>query len=169
MRGARHRSLQAARLAHQARPQEQPHEREHAFIDDPPSDLTNDQAVWKAVKARLDVRLDDPLVGVGCEAMDLGDRVLCPAAGPVGVARSVEAALEDRLHDELEGHLRDTVLERWDPEATRPAIAFGNQSLADRQRPERPRLQLAVQLPKELLHATRFDMAASRGINTGCA
>ncbi len=37
------------------------------------------------------------------EVDDLGDRVLRPAAGPVAVARRVEAALEDRLQDELEG------------------------------------------------------------------
>ena len=62
----------------------------------------------------------------------------------------------------------DPILERRDPEATHPAIAFGYQPLADRQRPERPRPQLAAQLREELLHATRFDVAASRGVNPGC-
>jgi hypothetical protein len=55
---------------------------------------------------------------------DLGDRVPGPTAGPVGVARRVEPALEDRVQDELEGHLHDLALDRQDPEATRPAIAL---------------------------------------------
>jgi hypothetical protein len=100
---------------------------------------------------------------------DLSDRVLGPAAGPVGVARRVEAALKDRLQDELEGHLHDPVFERRDPQATHPAVAFGDQALADRQRPERSRPQLAAQPREELLHATRFDVAASLGVNTGRA
>jgi hypothetical protein len=72
---------------------------------------------------------------------DLGDRVLRPATGPVGVARWVEAALKDRLHDELEGHLCHPVLERRNAKATHPAIALGDQTLASRQRPERSALR----------------------------
>jgi hypothetical protein len=63
---------------------------------------------------------------------DLSDRVLGATTGPVGVARRIKAGLKDRLDHELEGHLRHPVLERRDPEATQPAVAFRDQPLADR-------------------------------------
>ena len=115
LRGARHRPLEAARLPHQARLQERPDEPKDALVPDPPPDLITDKAVWEAVEARLDVRLHDPLIGAGREVVDLGDRVLRPTTGPVGVARRVEAGLEDRLQDELEGHLAHAVAESGDP------------------------------------------------------
>jgi hypothetical protein len=98
---------------------------------------------------------------------DLGDRVLRPTGGPVGVARRVKAGLKDRLHDELEGHLDDAILERRDAQPTVSTVALGYQALADRQRPELARLQLAAQLRKEPLHATRFDVTASVGVDPG--
>jgi hypothetical protein len=87
--GAGHRSLKTTRLGHHAGLQERPDQRKYALVFDPPPDLIENEAVWKAVKARLDVGLDDPLVVRGSlrEMDDLGDRVLRPAGGPVGVAR----------------------------------------------------------------------------------
>jgi len=98
---------------------------------------------------------------------DLGDRVLRPAGGPVGVARRVEAGLEDRLQDELESHLRHPILERRDTQPTATTVAPGDQPFADRQRSELARLELAAQIRKEPLHATRFDVAASVGVDPG--
>jgi hypothetical protein len=98
---------------------------------------------------------------------NLGDRVLRPAARPVAVARRVKAGLEDRLDHELEGHLNDPILKRRNPQATHPAVAFGNQSLADRQRPELSGLELAAHFPKELLHADLLDVAASLAVDPG--
>ena len=95
---------------------------------------------------------------------DLSDRVLHPATGPIGIARSIKAGLEDRLDHELEGHLRHPVLERWYPMATLAAIALGYQPLPDRHRPERSHLQLLAQLGEELLDATRFDVTPRGGI-----
>jgi hypothetical protein len=100
--------------------------------------------------------------------VDLGDRVLRPATGPVAVAGRVEVGLEDRLHHELEGHLHHAVFERRDPEATHPAIAFRDQALADRQRPELAGLQLAAQIREKLLHAdVLLDVAASLAVGPG--
>jgi hypothetical protein len=99
---------------------------------------------------------------------DLGDRVLRPAARPVAVARRVKAALEDRLQHELEGHLSDPILECRNPQATHPAVAFGDQPLADRQRPEPSGLELAAQPVKEALHAVLLlDVAASPAVDPG--
>lgn len=103
--GARQRPLKAARFRHHARLQEQPDQCQQTLVDDPPPDLINDEAVWKLIETRLDVRLHDPLIRVDRELVNLGDRVLAAAAGPVGVARRVEVRFEDRLHDELESHL----------------------------------------------------------------
>ncbi|MCA1679824.1 MAG: hypothetical protein LC777_13180 [Actinobacteria bacterium] len=71
---------------------------------------------------------------------------------------------------EPKGRLHDLVVcdDRRNTKATVTTITLRNQALADRQRPERSRFQLAPQLHKELLHATRFDVAASVGIDAGC-
>jgi hypothetical protein len=99
---------------------------------------------------------------------DLSDRVLCPAPGPVGVARWVEAALEDRLQDELEGHLDHAVAQGGDPKRAELSLALGYQPLAHRQRPELAGLELAAQLPKEPLHAVlALDVAAGLAIDPG--
>ena len=62
LRGTRHRPLEAARLAHQARLQERPDERQHALVRDPPPDVITDEQCGRRSKAGLDVRLDHPLV-----------------------------------------------------------------------------------------------------------
>jgi hypothetical protein len=53
------------------------------------------------------------------------------------------------------------------PQATLAAIAFGDQPLTGGQRPERPRPQFLPKFGKELLDATRFDVAAGVGIDPG--
>ena len=50
----------------------------------------------RSTRARAQVR----------KQVDLGDRVLRPSSGAIGVARRVEARFEDRLHDELEVGIR---------------------------------------------------------------
>ena len=85
-------------------------------ILDTMSHLTENLGVREPVKARLDVRFDDPLVlrGGVREVDNLGDRVMRPPSGPIAVGRRIEAALKDRLQDELEGHLHDPILDRRD-------------------------------------------------------
>ena len=171
LRRSRDRSLQVTGLGHHARFEKRAHQPQHAFVSDPPPDLIGDEAVRQCVEARFDVGLHDPLVVRGGfrEVVNLGDRVLRPATGPVGIARRIEAGFEDRLHDELEGHLGYAISEGGDPEATeRLAVTFGDQSLTDRQRPERSRPQFLPQLAKELIDATRFHLASGGGVHSGC-
>ena len=167
LRRAGHRPLEAARFSHHARFQERAHEREHALVGDPPSHFPENEAVRELVEASFDIRFHDLRVAAGREVVDLLDRVLRPASGPVGVARCVEVRFEDRLHDELEGHLAYAVTQGRDTQPPVTTVALRYQPLADRQRPERSRLQLLSKLCEELLDATRFDVTASGGIHSG--
>jgi hypothetical protein len=122
--------------------------------------------------AGLDVRLDDPLVGRGVldEVDNLGDRVLGPPSGPVAVGRRVEVDLKDRLQDELEGHLDDPILERWNTQVAELAAPLWDRSLADGHRPEATVSQLAAQFPKEPLHAEpALDVVANDAVDPSCA
>jgi hypothetical protein len=104
------------------------------------------------------------------EVDDLGDRVVGSSAGPVAVGRRVEADLEDRLQDELEGHLSDPVFDRRDPQATLVAVAFGDLTLADGRRPELALLELVAQSPKEPLRTELLlDAVTRHGVHTGGA
>ena len=62
LRGSAHRCLPATRLSHHARLQERPHEPQHAFVFDPAPDLAQQLGMVDAIKARLDIRFDDPLI-----------------------------------------------------------------------------------------------------------
>ena len=172
LRCARHRPLKAAGFRHHSGFEERPHELQDALVPDTALHFTQDLGVGEPVKARLDVRLDHPLIVRGGlrEVDDLGDRVVGPAAGPVAVGRRVEAALEDRLQDELEGHLNDPVLDRRNPQATRVAIAFGDPALADGRRPETALLQLPAQFAQEPLGAELpLDAMGGEGVHTSRA
>ena len=172
LRSARHRPLKAAGLRHHAGLQKRPHEFQDALVFDTSSNLAHQLGVVDAVKARLDVRFDDPLVVRGGvrEVDDLSDRVMGSTAGPIAIGRRVETDLEDRLQDELEGHLSDPVFDRRDSQATLVAIAFGDLTLADGRRPELALLELVAQPPKELLRAELLlDAVTSHGVHTGGA
>jgi hypothetical protein len=103
--------FELARLGHYPGPQERADKRQDSTVADPPRDLGHDDLMVEPVKARLDVRLDHPLVGrsgVG-EVDDLGDGVLGAASRSVAVGRDVEVNLEDRLQHQLQGHLHHAV------------------------------------------------------------
>jgi hypothetical protein len=56
------RVVKVAVLGQDPGPQERLDERQHAFVRDPPTHPTDQRPVVDAVKARLDIRLNDPLV-----------------------------------------------------------------------------------------------------------
>jgi hypothetical protein len=86
--GAGDRSCEAALLGQDSGAQERLHERHDALVPDPLSRLAQNGRVRERVEARLDVGLDDPLVGAAREVVDLGDRVLGSASGPKAVRSS---------------------------------------------------------------------------------
>jgi hypothetical protein len=114
LRGAGGPSLQPPQLCQHARLEERLDERQDPAIGDAPSDPLDHQPMRDGVEAGLQITLDHPVVAVVDEVHHLGDGVLRPASGPVGVARPVLVGLEDRLQHELERHLHDPVPEGRD-------------------------------------------------------
>lgn len=82
LRGAGDRAFEATVLGKDPGVQERLDERQHALVFDPVAHAVHQGHVVDAVKARLDVGLDHPLVGAGGEVLHLGDRVLRPASRP---------------------------------------------------------------------------------------
>ena len=100
---------------------------------------------------------------------DLGDRVLGPAAGPVGVARRVEADSKIGSRTSLRAICTTRSLSVGIPRRRiRPSRLGINRSRTGSGRND-PDLSSSRSLDEELLDATRFDVAASVGINAGGA
>jgi hypothetical protein len=113
--GAGDRVPLGAVLAEDAGLEERLHQGQDPLVPDSIPDPSQESGVGDLVEARRDVTLQHPLVGVGCEEVDLGDRVLCPAFGAKAVAARLEVRLEDRLEHQLERGLHDPVGNGRDP------------------------------------------------------
>ena len=160
LRGAGERLFSAAQLRHDPGLEERLDERHDALVRDPPPHPDQSGRVRKRVEARLDISLENPLIGVGREHVYLGDRVMGSASRPEPVGAGLEIRLEDRLKHRLEGSLNYPVAEGGHPEATELSAALGYQPFLDRQWPEGPGAQLLTEPVKELLYAQHlFDMA----------
>src|SRR6266545_2108792 len=153
LRGAGPRLLEVAPLVHDPGLEKRLHQPQHAPISDPRSHPPGQGGVVERVEARLDIRLDDPLVGAARQLVDLGDRVLGSAPRSEAIRAGLEVGLEDRLQHQLEGGLHHPVAQRRDPEPARLAAALGDPPLLDRYRPEAPGAKLLTQLLQEPLDA----------------
>ncbi len=143
---------------------------QHALVLDPPAHSAHQGRVVDAVKARLDVALDDPLVGAEREVLYLGERILRAASRPESVGARLKADLEDRLEHQLEGGLHDAVTDRRDPQIAQLAAALGDRALLDRQRPERPGAKLLTELAQEPPHTLPdLDLIGGLPIDPGRA
>jgi hypothetical protein len=101
--------------------------------------------------------------------VDFGDGILGPTSGPIPVAGRVEIGLEDRLQDQLEGHLRDPVPQGRDTQVTDLAVLLGYHRLLDRQRSERPVPERRAQLVQERDHPnTVLDVVAGNRVHASC-
>lgn len=97
------------------------------------------------VEARLDVSFEHPLVAIGCQHVDLSDRVMRSTSRTEPVAARVEVRLEDRLEDQLEAGLHDPVPDSRDAESAELARRLGDHPLLDRERLEAVGLELCSQ------------------------
>lgn len=61
------------------------------------------------IEAGLDITLQHPLVGVGRQVVDLGQRVMRPASGAETVAARSKIRLENGLEHQFEGCLHGSV------------------------------------------------------------
>ncbi len=88
------------------------------------------RTVVDLVEACRDVRVQDPLIGVGSQHVDLGDRVLGPTLRAEPVRARVEIRLEDRLEDQFERGLHHPVRGGRDTRRAQLAAPLGDLPLA---------------------------------------
>src|SRR6266540_510558 len=106
------------------------------------------------VEAGGDVAVQHPLVGVGRQMMDLGDRVLGAASGTEPIRAGLKVRLPDRLQHQLQGGLHHPVPHGRDPQpALLVAAGLGDHPLPHGQRPKAAVLQAGPQLREEGLLA----------------
>jgi len=151
-------------------PKERLHPAQHAFVPDPFSHPAHQGRVVDLVEARLDVRLEHPLiVAGGCgEVMDLGDSVLGPAPRAEAVGTRLEVRLEDRLEHQFHAGLHDTVHGRGDPQPPDLARRLRDRLLPHPFRGEPPGLQIFPQSGQHAL-STRADRGGNHPVDPGRA
>lgn len=72
----------AAGLGHDPGFEERVHQRQNAFVLHPPTHQLHQGGVVARVEAHLDVRVQHPLIALGAEPVNVGDRVLRLPPGP---------------------------------------------------------------------------------------
>ena len=95
-------SLIAPSVGHDARLQECLDQGENTLISDASAHPIQKSRVPDVVEARFDVRVQHPVVALGAEVVDLGDRVMSPTLRAEAVADRLEVRLEDRFQDQHE-------------------------------------------------------------------
>ena len=138
-------------LGQNPRLQERLDQRHDTLVGDASTHPVQQHRVRDLVKAGRDVTVQHPLIGVGCQHVNLGDRVVGPTSRTEAVAHRLEIRLEDRLEEQLERGLHRAVRRGGDPELAQLAARFRDRPLAHRQRCERAGLQLRPQPGQELL------------------
>lgn len=103
-----------------------PYQRQDPLVPDALAHPPHQGGVIDLVEARLDVRLENPLVirGPRGELVHLGDRVLRPSSGPV--RGRVEVGFEDRLQHQFQRRPDDPVRHGGDPQAADLAARLGD-------------------------------------------
>ena len=88
---------------------------QHALVLDPATHPVHQGRVVDGVKARLDVRIEHPLVAAGAEVVNLGDRIVCASHRPEPVRARQKVRLEDGLQHFFQRRLDDPVRDGGDP------------------------------------------------------
>ncbi len=137
------------------------------FVPDPTTYPPHQGGVVDLVEARLDVRLEHPLIvpsGRG-EVVDLGDRVLCSTPRTETIGTWLEVRLEDRLEHQFQRSLHDPVAGSRDPQRTDLARRLGNRLLPHPKRHEHASLQVLTD-PGQQIRDRPTDTAGSDPIDT---
>jgi site-specific DNA recombinase len=101
------------------------------LVLDPSSHSVHEGRVRDLVEARLDVRLQYPLVGVDAVQVDVRDGVAGPSVGAEPVRGGLEARLEDGLEHQLERCLHHPVSHGPDAQPPELAVGLGDHPLPD--------------------------------------
>ena len=131
--------------------EERLHQGQHALVLDALPHPAHGEGMREVVKGRLDVRVQHPPVTPGAEVVNLGDRVVCPPAGPEPIRARQEIRLEDWFQDQFQRRLDDPVRNRGNAQLAdlpRPA-RLGDLPFPYRQRPERAVLEGDPQIVQE--------------------
>ena len=128
MRGAGQGPPADAVLTEDAGFRQAPYQRQDPLVPDALAHPPHQGGVIDLVEARLDVRLENPLVirGPRGELVYLGDRVLRPSSGPEPVRGRVEVGFEDRLQHQFQRRPDDPVRHGGDPQAADLAARLGD-------------------------------------------
>ena len=85
----------------------------------------------------------------------------------LSAAGTADAALEDRLEDDLRGHLHHAIPDRRDPERTLPPVWFRDVPPAHRTRSVLPRTEDVMDLPEEVRNAPLLDHLQGLPVDAG--
>ncbi len=103
-----------------------------SLVPDPCPHPAHQGRVVDLVEARLDVALQDPLIGAGGEHLDLGDGIPGPPAGSKPVRGGMEVRFKDRLQHQHQERLDHPVSDSGDPQPPVRARRLRDQLLPDR-------------------------------------
>src|SRR5215216_2296528 len=119
------------------------------------------------VEAGGDVAVQHPLIGVGRQVVDLGDRVLGAPSGAEPVAARAKIRFPDRLQHQLQGGLHHPVPHGRDPQpALLAAAGLGDHPLPHGQGPKAAVLQAGPQLrEKRLLAPHGLDVVGGLAVH----
>ena len=171
MRGAGRGPPADAVLTEDAGFQEAPYQRQDPLVPDALAHPPHQGGVIDLVEARLDVRLENPLVirGPRGELVYLGDRVLRPSSGPEPVRGRVEVGFEDRLQHQFQRRLNDPVRHGGDPQAADLAARLGDPPAAHPLGREPPGPHPSAQIGQDGERARRRHVAGDDPVDSGGA
>ena len=103
------------------------------------------------IETRLDVALDNPLVGAGGEMAHLGHRVVDPMVRAEPIRTRQKIRFEDRFQHQFQGCLHHLVGNGGDSQPPQLTVRLGNHPFPDRERAEAAVLQRDPQPFEEVL------------------
>ena len=172
LRGAGVRLFPAAEFREDPGFQERLHQRARTLVLDPYPQPVHQSRMIDFVETGFDVGLQNPAVitGLGCEMVDLGDRVLSAPFRAEPIRARLEIRLENRLEHQFQASLDHTIGDGRNTELAELPAFLRYQYPAHLHRPELTRLQQIPDLPQKRLDPNPgLDLAGSGLIDTRSA